>query len=89
MDREPCPYRIVEDAGGAFVFGLVGKIIIVIPYLRHSLSSSPHHHHHHHHHPPSNHYHYHYHHLHHKVELYGILLVVLEMLQVVQDFQQL
>jgi len=24
MDREPCPYRIVEDAGGAFVFGLVG-----------------------------------------------------------------
>ena len=26
MDREPCPYRIVEDAGGAFVFGLVGNL---------------------------------------------------------------
>jgi mitochondrial import inner membrane translocase subunit TIM17 len=26
-DREPCPWRIVEDAGGAFVFGLVGGII--------------------------------------------------------------
>lgn len=24
VDREPCPYRIVDDAGGAFVFGLVG-----------------------------------------------------------------
>ena len=23
-DREPCPWRIVEDAGGAFMFGLVG-----------------------------------------------------------------
>lgn len=21
MDREPCPYRIVDDAGGAFAFG--------------------------------------------------------------------
>ena len=21
MDREPCPFRIVEDAGGAFTFG--------------------------------------------------------------------
>lgn len=26
-DREPCPFRIVEDAGGAFVFGLVGGSI--------------------------------------------------------------
>lgn len=24
VDREPCPFRIVDDAGGAFVFGLVG-----------------------------------------------------------------
>ena len=23
-DREPCPWRIVDDAGGAFAFGLVG-----------------------------------------------------------------
>ena len=22
MDREPCPWRIVEDAGGAYVFGI-------------------------------------------------------------------
>ena len=21
MDREPCPWRIVDDAGGAFTFG--------------------------------------------------------------------
>jgi hypothetical protein len=21
VDREPCPFRIVDDAGGAFVFG--------------------------------------------------------------------
>lgn len=27
MDREPCPYRIVEDAGGAFTFGLIGGTI--------------------------------------------------------------
>lgn len=27
MDREPCPYRIVEDSGSAFVFGLVGGTI--------------------------------------------------------------
>mmetsp|Transcript_23274 Transcript_23274/g.31862 ORF Transcript_23274/g.31862 Transcript_23274/m.31862 type:complete len:235 (-) Transcript_23274:101-805(-) len=26
-DREPCPWRIVEDAGGAFVFGLIGGTI--------------------------------------------------------------
>jgi len=25
MEREPCPYRIVEDAGNAFMFGLVGS----------------------------------------------------------------
>lgn len=25
MDREPCPFRIVEDAGNAFMFGLVGS----------------------------------------------------------------
>jgi len=24
MDREPCPWRVVDDAGGAFAFGLVG-----------------------------------------------------------------
>lgn len=27
MDREPCPWRVVEDAGGAFVFGLGGGTI--------------------------------------------------------------
>mmetsp|Transcript_6568 Transcript_6568/g.6698 ORF Transcript_6568/g.6698 Transcript_6568/m.6698 type:complete len:219 (-) Transcript_6568:92-748(-) len=27
MDKEPCPYRIVDDAGGAFAFGLVGGAI--------------------------------------------------------------
>ena len=27
MDREPCPWRIVEDAGGAFVFGMGGGLI--------------------------------------------------------------
>jgi len=27
MDREPCPWRIVDDAGGAFTFGLVGGTI--------------------------------------------------------------
>jgi len=27
MDREPCPWRIVDDAGGAFAFGLVGGTI--------------------------------------------------------------
>ena len=26
-DREPCPWRIVEDAGGAFVFGMVGGLV--------------------------------------------------------------
>eukprot|EP01039_Chlorochromonas_danica_P006302 gene6302-6949_t len=26
-DREPCPFRIVDDAGGAFVFGLVGGTV--------------------------------------------------------------
>lgn len=26
-DREPCPWRIIDDAGGAFVFGLVGGTI--------------------------------------------------------------
>lgn len=30
MEREPCPYRIVEDAGGAFVFGLVGIYLYVM-----------------------------------------------------------
>ena len=25
MDREPCPWRIVDDAGGAFVFGKLNK----------------------------------------------------------------
>ncbi len=25
MDREPCPFRIVEDAGNAFMFGLIGS----------------------------------------------------------------
>ena len=24
IDREPCPWRIVDDAGGAFAFGLIG-----------------------------------------------------------------
>lgn len=24
IEREPCPYRIIDDAGGAFAFGLVG-----------------------------------------------------------------
>ena len=24
VDREPCPYRILDDAGGAFVFGSAG-----------------------------------------------------------------
>ena len=28
MDREPCPYRIVEDAGGAFVFGVAGNNLL-------------------------------------------------------------
>jgi import inner membrane translocase subunit TIM17 len=23
-DRDPCPYRIIEDIGGAFAFGAVG-----------------------------------------------------------------
>jgi hypothetical protein len=23
VDREPCPYRIVDDAGNAFLFGLL------------------------------------------------------------------
>lgn len=27
MDREPCPFRIVEDAGGAFTFGLIGGTV--------------------------------------------------------------
>ena len=31
MDREPCPFRIVDDAGGAFGFGkaevLLGAIV--------------------------------------------------------------
>eukprot|EP01038_Epipyxis_sp_PR26KG_P005582 gene5582-7707_t len=27
VDKEPCPFRIVEDAGGAFIFGLVGGTI--------------------------------------------------------------
>ena len=27
VDREPCPYRIVEDAGGAFLLGAVGGSI--------------------------------------------------------------
>lgn len=27
VDREPCPWRIVDDAGGAFVFGLAGGTI--------------------------------------------------------------
>jgi import inner membrane translocase subunit TIM17 len=27
MDREPCPHRIIDDAGGAFCFGLVGGAI--------------------------------------------------------------
>ena len=22
MDREPCPWRIVDDAGGAYAFGI-------------------------------------------------------------------
>ncbi len=22
LDREPCPFRIVDDAGGAFAFGI-------------------------------------------------------------------
>eukprot|EP01034_Spumella_vulgaris_P031685 gene31685-39140_t len=24
IEREPCPWRVVDDAGGAYVFGLVG-----------------------------------------------------------------
>jgi len=27
VDREPCPWRIVDDAGGAFVFGLAGGTV--------------------------------------------------------------
>ena len=27
MEREPCPWRLVDDAGGAFVFGMVGGSI--------------------------------------------------------------
>lgn len=27
VDREPCPYRIVDDAGNAFIFGFVGGSI--------------------------------------------------------------
>jgi hypothetical protein len=23
IDREPCPWRIVDDSGGAFVFGVI------------------------------------------------------------------
>lgn len=26
-DREPCPWRVVDDAGGAFVFGLAGGTV--------------------------------------------------------------
>ena len=25
IDREPCPWRIVDDAGGAFAFGKCSK----------------------------------------------------------------
>jgi hypothetical protein len=28
VDREPCPYRIVDDAGGAFVFGVYLNLLI-------------------------------------------------------------
>ncbi len=27
MEKEPCPWRLVDDAGGAFVFGMVGGSI--------------------------------------------------------------
>jgi import inner membrane translocase subunit TIM17 len=27
VDREPCPFRVVDDAGGAFVFGCVGGTV--------------------------------------------------------------
>lgn len=27
LEREPCPWRLVDDAGGAFMFGLVGGTI--------------------------------------------------------------
>lgn len=40
-EREPCPYRILDDAGGAFIFGTVGGTIWhAISGLRNSPSGS-------------------------------------------------
>jgi hypothetical protein len=27
IEREPCPYRIIDDAGGAFGFGKISSIL--------------------------------------------------------------
>ncbi len=29
-DREPCPFRIVDDAGGAFLFGTCAKYFVIM-----------------------------------------------------------
>jgi hypothetical protein len=35
VDREPCPFRIVEDAGGAFVFGALEiDCFVLLPIFR-------------------------------------------------------
>lgn len=35
VDREPCPYRIVDDAGNAFLFGMLifGYVFIVLGFI--------------------------------------------------------
>ena len=30
IEREPCPYRIIDDAGGAYVFGKVAILISML-----------------------------------------------------------
>lgn len=35
MDREPCPFRIVDDAGGAFGFGNEVYVSIVVAMTEH------------------------------------------------------
>ena len=51
MDREPCPFRIVDDAGGAFGFGeeyassvCRKKHIVGLPLLPEQKRSTDHHH---------------------------------------------
>ena len=51
MDREPCPFRIVDDAGGAFGFGIDDassvynkKLLITLSSLSQQKRSVDHHH---------------------------------------------